>query len=228
MAEKPAICLPTDPVDRIVTLRGQKVILDSDLAAIYGVPTKVLNQAVKRNQDRFPEDFVFRVTGDDLAYLTSQYAISRVELLDSQEDGMRSQSVTLKVARNRSQFVTGSQKHRDPRHLPHAFTEHGAIMAATVLNSPRAVQMSVFVVRAFIRMRAALTDNRELARKLVALEKEITARLDVHESVIVDTLRRLMEIIDPPALPEPPGKQIGFQVKESRGVYRVRRKGRTA
>jgi hypothetical protein len=129
---------------------------------------------------------------------------------------------------NRSQFATGSSKHRDPRFLPYAFTEHGAIMAATILNSPRAVQMSVFVVRAFIRMRAALTDNRELARKLAALEKEIKARLDVHESAIVDTLRRLMEIIDPPALPETPRKQIGFQVKEARAVYRVRRKGRTA
>jgi hypothetical protein len=88
--------------------------------------------------------------------------------------------------------------------------------------------MSVFVVRAFIRMRAALADNRELARKLAALEKEIKARLDVHESAIVDTLRRLMEIIDPPALPEPPRKQIGFQVKESRAAYRVGRRGAKA
>ncbi len=101
-------------------------------------------------------------------------------------------------------------------------------MAATVLNSPRAVQMSVFVVRAFIRMRAVLADNRDLAQKLSALEKEIKTRLDVHESAIVDTLRRLMEIIDPPALPEPPKKQIGFRVKESRGMYRVSRKGRRA
>lgn len=224
MAEKPAIYLSTDPVSRIVTIRGQKVILDSDLAAIYGVPTKVLNQAVKRNRDRFPEDFVFRVTGDELAYLTSQYAISRTELLDGQEDGMRSQSVTLKAASNRSQFVTGSQKHRDPRHLPHAFTEHGAIMAATVLNSPRAVQMSVFVVRAFVRMRAALTDTRELARKLAALEREVKARLHTHDAAIVDILARIMDMIDPPERPEPPRKQIGFSVKERRAVYRVNRK----
>ena len=99
-------------------------------------------------------------------------------------------------------------------------------MAATVLNSPRAVQMSVFVVRAFIRMRAALGDSRDLARKLAALEKEIKTRLDVHESAIVDTLRRLMEIIDPPALPEPAKKQIGFHVKESQTEYRVSRKRR--
>jgi len=118
----------------------------------------------------------------------------------------------------RSQFVTAS--HGGRRHHPYAFTEHGAIMAATVLNSPRAVQMSVFVVRAFIRMRAALADTRDLARKLAALEKEIKARLDVHESAIVDTLQRLMEIIDPPALPEPPREQIGFQVKTPSVVHK--------
>ena len=90
-------------------------------------------------------------------------------------------------------------------------------MAANVLSSPRAIQMSVFVVRAFVKMRGLLTDTSELARKLAALEKEIKARLDVHESAIVDTLRRLMEIIDPPALPGPPPKRIGFQVKERGG-----------
>lgn len=107
------------------------------------------------------------------------------------------------------------------RKLPWVFTEHGAVMAANILHSERAVQMSVFVVRAFIRMRAALADNRELARKLAALEKEIKARLDVHESAIVDTLQRLMEIIDPPPLPEPPKRQIGFQVKESGRRYKA-------
>ena len=178
------------------------------MAAIYGVPTKALNQAVKRNRDRFPLDFVLQLTPQEVADCISQIAISSSE-------GMR------------SQFVTASEK-RNVRFLPYAFTEHGAIMAATVLNSPRAVQMSVFVVRAFIRMRVALADNRDLARKLAALEKEIKARLDVHESAIVDTLRRLMEIIEPSALPEPPKKGIGFHVKESRASYRVNRKGRRA
>lgn len=215
MTDKPVIYLPTDPVARIVTIRGRRVILDSDLAAIYGVETKRLNEQVKRNADRFPPDFMFRLTAQEVRDLTSQYAITRADLRDRQRDGMR------------SQIATASEK-RNVRFLPYAFTEHGAIMAATVLNSPRAVQMSVFVVRAFIRMRAALADNRELARKLAALEKEIKARLDVHESAIVDTLRRLMEIIDPPALPEPPRKQIGFQVKESRAAYRVRRRGSKA
>jgi len=104
------------------------------------------------------------------------------------------------------------------------FTEHGAIMAANVLNSKRAAQMSVFVVRAFIKMRAALSDNRELARKLAALEKELKDRLDVHEAAIVTILQRVMDIIDPPALPEPPKKELGFRVKEGKARYVVRRK----
>lgn len=173
--------------DRIVAVRNQKVILDSDLARIYGVSTKALNQAVKRNRNKFPRDFMFQ--------LTQQEAVSIAY--------SRSQSVTLKQGQN-------------IKYLPYAFTEHGAVMAATVLNSPRAVQISVFVVRAFVRMRAVLTDNRELARKLAALEKELQARLDVHESAIVDILRRIMDLVDPPALPEPPKKPIGFTARERR------------
>lgn len=111
---------PIEPVIRLI--RGQRLILDSDLAKIYGVTTKVLNQAVKRNSERFPEDFMFRLTQPETEILRSQFATS-----------------------NRSQFVTGSQKHRDPRALPYAFTEHGAVMAANVLNSKRAVAMSVYV-----------------------------------------------------------------------------------
>lgn len=113
-----------------LTIRGQKVILDADLAAIYGVSTKRLNEQVKRNADRFPRDFAFQLTPSEWAKVKSQAA---------------------EPPDNRSQIATGSQKHRDPRFPPQAFTEHGAIMAATVLNSPRAVQMSVFVVRAFVK-----------------------------------------------------------------------------
>ena len=105
------------------------------------------------------------------------------------------------------------------------FTEHGAIMAANVLNSPRAAQMSVFVVRAFVKMRAVLSDNRELARKLAALEKELKDRLGVHEAAIVTILQRVMDIIDPAALPEPskpPKKGIDFQVKDAKARYRAR------
>jgi hypothetical protein len=179
----------------ILEVRGQKVILDADLARIYGVPTKALNQAVKRNCARFPEDFLFKLTAKETEEL------------------------------NRSQIVTGSQKHRDPRFAPYAFTEHGAIMAANVLNSAQATQMSVFVVRAFVKMRTVLTDTRELARKLAAVESELKSRLDMHESAIVEVLQRIMRILDPPPPPpEPPPPEIGFHVKEDAVPYRIKRR----
>ncbi len=153
----------------ILTLRDQKVILGTDLAAIYRVPAKALNQAVKRNVERFPADFMFRLT------------------LEEAE----------RVQRSRSQFVTLKRGH-NIKYPPHAFTEHGAIMAANVLNSPRAVQMSVFVVRAFVKMRSAFGDSRELARKLVLLEQELKIRLNIHEAAIVDVLQRIMRILNPP------------------------------
>src|SRR5436190_18592126 len=140
-----------------------------------------LNEAVKRNQRRFPSDFMFQLKQKESEALTSQFAISK-----KGRGGRRT--------------------------LPYAFTEHGAIMAANVLNSPHAVQMSVFVVRAFLKMRALLGDKRELAQKLASLEKELKKRLDVHEAVIITILQRVMDIIDPPALPAPPPKpRIGFQ-----------------
>src|SRR2546427_9497348 len=116
----------------------------------------------------------------------------------------------------KSQFATSSVGHGGKRKLPWVFTEHGAIMAANVLNSPHAVQMSVFVVRAFLKMRAALSDNRELARKLAALETELKERLNVHEAAIVTILQRVMDIIDPPALAAPPKKDIGYHFKEAK------------
>ena len=146
----------------IVVLRGRKVLLDAELAAPYGVTTKRLNEQVKRNAERFPEDFMFR--------------LSRTET----------------DALNRSHSATGSQKHRDPRFPPYAFTEHGAIMAATTLNSRRAVEMSLYVVRAFVRLRELLATNRALARKLDELE----SRLQTHDEAILRTLRGLM---NPPA-----------------------------
>ena len=199
MTDVPATYNADGVRDAIFTVRGQKVILDADLAMVYGVQTKVLNQAVKRNADKFPDDFMFRLTAQELTAL-------------------RSQIVTSKQERIRSQSATRSGK-GGRRYLPYAFTEHGAIMAATVLNSPRAVQMSVFVVRAFVRMRAALTDTRELTRKLSALEREVKARLDTHDAAIVDILARIMDMIDPPEFAEPRRKQIGFGVKEKRVKY---------
>jgi len=196
--------IPTERIEQVILLvRGQKVLLDVDLALIYGVPTKVLNQAVKRNLQRFPDDFAFQLTVAEFAALRSQFVISSLQPIDSNTDKL-----------NRSQIVTGSQKHRDPRFLPYAFTEHGAIMAANVLNSRRAVQMSVFVVRAFVKMRSVLTDTRDLAHKLAALEKELKGRLDVHEAAIVTVLQRVMDILDPP--PPPPSskpRRIAFRAR---------------
>ena len=166
----------------IRTIRGTRVMLDRDLARIYGVPTKVFNQAVKRNAARFPEDFMFRLTKEEA-------------------EGVRI---------SRSQFVT-LKRGQNIKYLPYAFTEYGALMAANILNSARAVQMSIFVVRAFAKMREALRGTPELARKLAALEKKLTARLDVHEAAIVEVLRELMQILNPaPALPEPTKPRIGF------------------
>jgi len=181
-------------------IRGEKVILDSDLARLYGVTTKRLNEQVKRNRERFPDDFMFQLTAKESVASRSQIEIGSPQAADPEASGT-----------NRSQIATGSQKHRDPSLRPYAFTEHGAIMAANVLNSTHAVQISVFVVRAFLKMRSLMGDKRELARQLAALEKELKQRLDIHEAAIVTILQRVMDIIDPPNLPPRPQKpRIGF------------------
>ena len=168
----------------IRTIRGQKVILDSDLARIYGVTTKRLNEQVKRNAKRFPSDFLFQLTPTEAESLLRS----------------RSQIATLKRGTN-------------IKYLPYAFTENGAVMAANVLNSPAAVRMSVFVVRAFVQMRDLLGGTKELAKQLADLEKKLTARLDGHEVAIIEVLRRVMDILDPPPPPpEPPRREIGFHV----------------
>ncbi len=167
----------------IQTVRGQRVILDADLARVYGVPTKRINEAVKRNADRFPLDFMFRLNGKEAESLGRS----------------RSQIATLKRGQN-------------IKYLPYVFTEHGAIMAANVLNSPRAIQMSVFVVRAFVKMREMLAQNKELAAKLAALEQKLTARLDGHEQAIVEILDEIKKLMAPP--PEPKRREIGFHVRD--------------
>ena len=162
-----------------------------------------MNQAVKRNADRFPDDFAFQLTSDEAAdFFNLQKALSDKKAM-------------------RSQNVTASK--RNIRFCPYAFTEHGAVMAANILHSDRAVQMSVFVVRAFVRMRRLLGDTRELAQQLANLEKELKERLDVHEVAIVGILQRVINLIDPPEIPSPPRRQIGFKVKEKKAVYRVTR-----
>jgi hypothetical protein len=181
----------------IYEVRGHRVMLDSDLARIYGVETKALNRAVKRSRSRFPKDFAFQLSATEWKNLRRQIGTS--SSADTPQR-LRYQIGTLK---------SGRGQHR--KYLPHVFTEHGAVMAANVLNSRRAVQMSVFVVRAFLKMRALLGDKRDLAQKLASLEKELKKRLDVHEAVIVTILQRVMDIIDPPALPPPSKPRIGFQ-----------------
>jgi hypothetical protein len=183
----------------IVTVRGKRVILDADLARIYGVPTKRLNEQVRRNADRFPLDFAFVLTDQEVANLRSQFATSSLEV-------------------NRSQYSTGST-HGGRRKLPTAFTEHGAIMAANVLRSKQAIQMSVFVVRAFVRMRQILIGQKDLARKLAELEKELTTRLDVHETAINEILRQIKRLLSLPPESETPKKRIGFLVEEAKVPY---------
>ena len=190
------LTLPDEAIDNMIReIRGVRVILDSDLARVYGVTTKAFNQAVKRNIARFPKDFIFR--------LSKQEAIA-VKI-------SRSQNVTASssATRIRSQIVTASK--RNVRYLPYAFTEHGALQAANILNSPRAVKMSVFVIRAFIKMRETLLGTRALAKKLAALEKQLTGRLDSHEAAIVHVLQELMLILNPPPPPPAPSRpKIGF------------------
>jgi hypothetical protein len=128
------------------------------------------------------------------------------------------------IQRSRSQIVI-LKRGQNIKYLPAAFTEHGAIMAANVLNSPRATQMSVFVVRAFVKMRAAFKDSRQLAEKLALLEQELKLRLNTHEAAIVDVLQRIMKILDPPPPPsEPPPPEIGFHIREDAVPYRIRRR----
>jgi hypothetical protein len=175
MSEKkePPTVEPLEPL--IHSIRGQRVMLDADLARIYGVSTKVLNQAVKRNHQRFPEDFAFQ--------------------LMAAED-------------NRSQIVTGSQKHRDPRFRPWVFTEHGALMAANVLRSRRAVQMSVYVIRAFVRLREQIGANQAILKRLAEIDKTLLQ----HDTALRDIYQKLRPLLQPP--PAPPRRRIGFRKDE--------------
>ncbi len=183
-----------EAVERLIfTIRDQKVILDSDLATLYGVPTKRLNEQFRRNRKRFPRDFAFQLTKDEVAHLRSQIVTG-----------------SQKPAILRSQIATSSS-HGGRRYRPYAFTEHGALQAANILNSRRAVQMSVFVIRAFIKMRETLLGTRELAKKLAELEKQLTGRLDTHEVAIVNVLQQIMRLLNPPPPPPaPPRPKIGF------------------
>jgi hypothetical protein len=182
MSDEPAL-IPYEAIEqRILVLRGQKVMLDRDLAALYGVSTKAFNQAIKRNGGRFPTDFIFQLSPEEAEAV-------------------------------RSQNVTASR--RNVRYLPFAFTEHGAIMAATILNSPRAIEASVWVVRAFVKYRDALATHKLLVRKLSELDTRVGAH-DAELRVIIKALKQLM------AEPAKKKKAIGFGAKEAKGKYRSR------
>ena len=184
------------PIEAVIrTLRGRKVILDADLAAIYRVTTKRLNEQVKRNKRRFPDDFMFRLNAEEARKLISS----------------RSQIATLKKGQN-------------IKHLPYAFTEHGAIMVATILSTAEAVKMSVFVVRAFVRMREQLTANAAILRRLAEIDRTLLLH-DKDLSALWDRLQLLLEPADDPDDGDPK-TEIGFHVREVSPEYRVTKKRR--
>jgi hypothetical protein len=170
---------------RIVLIRGQRVVLDTDLAAFYGETTKRFNQQVSRNRARFPEDFMFQLSDEEFAAL-------------------RLQSATLDGS-----VKPGRGQHR--KYLPYAFTEHGAIMAATLLNSPRATALSIYVVRAFVELRGLRSANKELATKVHALERKVT----VHERNIAELADSMAALLAAP--PSPPKRPIGFITPQDKG-----------
>ncbi len=172
--------VPVEHISRaILVLRGQKVPLDTELAALYGVTTKRFNEQVRRNCERFPADFMFQLSAEELAAIRSQIA-------------------TIKGGRG---------QHR--KYLPYAFTEHGAIMAAAILNSPSAVDMSVYVVRAFVQLREMLSSNRELARRFAQLETRLDKKLTEQDRAIGAILSAIRELMEP-KLPVPKRRAIGF------------------
>jgi hypothetical protein len=181
-----------EPLIRVV--RNQRIILDADLARLYGVPTKRFNEAFKRNQQRFPDDFAFQLTAAEFTSLRSQIATSS---MPSVESGRNKQ--------NRSQIVTSS--HGGRRYLPWAFTEHGAVMAANILHSERAIHMSVFVVRAFVRLREQIAANRAILKRLAEIDKTLLE----HDTALLDLYEKLLPLLQPVA--DPPQRRIGFQSK---------------
>jgi hypothetical protein len=189
---------PKKPIESLIlTIREQRVILAPELADLYGVETRVLNQAVKRNAERFPEDFIFQLAAWEFSALKDAGTVA--------SDGR---------AALRSQIVILEQG-RHAKYPPYAFTEHGAIMAAMVLNSPQAVTMSVYVVRAFMQMREQLAANAAILKRLAEIDKTL---LD-HDSALRAIWTKLQPLLAPP--PEEPKKEIGFHIKENAPPYQV-------
>jgi ORF6N domain len=183
--------------------RGEKMQLDFDLATLYGVATKALNQAVKRNRERFPDDFMFRLTADEVVRLRSQTVTSSLQGTENH-----------KIMKNWSQVVTSSRKHRGTKYRPYAFTEEGIAMLSSVLKSRRAVKVNVAIMRAFVKLRSLLETNRELARKFSELER----RVGKHDQEIAGIFEAIRQLMTPPEKPRP---EIGFHVRENVPRYRA-------
>ncbi len=206
---------PKKPIETLIlSVRSQKVILDADLAELYGMQTYRFNEAFKRNRQRFPDDFAFQLTAAEFANLKSKPVISKVQDVGKQEDVKNSSQNAMSSAQisesnpNWSQFVTSSKKHRGATYRPWAFTEHGAIMAATVLNSREAVAMSVFVVRAFMQMREQLAANTAILKRLAEIDRTLLE----HDSALRTIWTKLQPLLAPP--PDPPRRRIGFNADE--------------
>ncbi len=173
----------------IFRIRGRRVLLDADLARLYGASTYRFNEAFKRNRRRFPDDFAFQLTAAEFVALRSQLAASSAQPIDL-------------LRGNSSQFAISSQ--RGHRYLPWAFTEHGALMAANILRSDRAVQMSVFVVRAFVRLREQVAANTAILKRLAEIDQTLLR----HDVALRELYRKLLPLLQPP--PEPPKRRPGF------------------
>jgi GAF domain-containing protein len=189
----------------ILLVRGHKVLLDSELARLYGVETKALVRATKRNRERFPADFMFQLTREEWAALKCR--IGALDLrcqigTSSQERGTRATN------HSRAVVTPESASHGGRRHAPYAFTEQGVAMLSSVLRSPRAVQVNIEIMRAFVRLRHVLAVNADLARRL----DEVEQRLGEHDEQFVQVIRAIRELMQPP--PGPPRRRIGFHAAE--------------
>ena len=185
MSDQTEILPSPNVLPLIRVIREARVILDTDLAKLYGVETRALNQALKRNQQRFPEDFAFELTRDEILGI--------------------------------SQTVTSLRNLKFSKQV-RVFTEHGALMAANILNSPRAVTMSVYVIRAFVKTREDHAANAFILKRLAEIDKSLL----LHDTALRDIYQKLRPLLEPP--PAPPKPEIGFHVKEDAVPYRVKRK----
>ena len=198
---------------RILFMRGQRVMLDKDLARLYGVSVAVLNQAVKRNIKRFPRDFMYQLTRQEVVNLKSQIVISNPQLFTNQGVvDLRSQFVTLNGEHvNNKEYSglnlsNGISSRGGSRHLPYVFTEQGAAMLSSVLNSERAIQVNIVIMRAFVKLKELLLTHKDLAEKIATLEK----KYDTHDEKIQLIFEAIKQMLEPVLLPpEPKNQPIG-------------------